>query len=58
MEPGNSCISWAIAEDNARKAKAQKAALETTKEARTARLVKKKAKENAGGDGSYLPGGD
>ncbi|KAK3933236.1 Large tegument protein deneddylase [Frankliniella fusca] len=57
VQPGNSCINWAITEDKSRVLQAQIRAKAATKEARVAHLKKKKLLEQQKEDDSYVPGG-
>lgn len=57
VQPGRFCINWAIAADDARVVQAEQRAQESTKEARVARLKKRKEAERAAEDDSYVPGG-
>ncbi|KAK3911583.1 Halomucin [Frankliniella fusca] len=57
VEPGINCINWAISEDSGRVVQAQLRAKEATKEARVARLQKRRVLQEACQDNSYVPGG-
>ncbi|KAE8746814.1 hypothetical protein FOCC_FOCC006449 [Frankliniella occidentalis] len=57
VQPGNSCINWSITEDDSRVLQAQIRAKQATKEARVARLKKRKDLEQQIEDDSYVPGG-